>query len=250
MVRTDSGLLAVATAREFRCDDGPTIGMLAVAGGKGGCGKTTTALGVARALASVGGDRDPPVLVADADRDMPDLHTLAGVERTPTLADAIDHAGARDDESRDRAEPLASVSQAVEAVDAPGVRVLPAPEGIAGRPTVEALSALRRRIAVVDCPAGAGPDAVAPLRVADSVLLVARATGESLRDALKTAAMARQLDCTPVGAVLTRTDSVPGGVRSGLDVTDAWAIPEAAGAPLRDTAVQTAYRRVVRAVVG
>jgi septum site-determining protein MinD len=51
--------------------------MLVIAGGKGGCGKTTTALGLAAVLA----ERGAPAVVADADRDMPDLHALAGVRR-------------------------------------------------------------------------------------------------------------------------------------------------------------------------
>ncbi|MCO8268775.1 CDP-4-keto-6-deoxy-D-glucose-3-dehydrase, partial [Haloferax sp. AB510] len=53
--------------------------MLAIAGGKGGSGKTTTTLGLASAL-------DGPVLAVDADRDMPNLHAMAGVKRS---ADAV-----------------------------------------------------------------------------------------------------------------------------------------------------------------
>ncbi|RDZ49114.1 CDP-4-dehydro-6-deoxy-D-gulose 4-reductase, partial [Haloferax sp. Atlit-10N] len=44
--------------------------MLAIAGGKGGCGKTTIALGVGQAL----GTPTRPALVVDTDRDMPNLH--------------------------------------------------------------------------------------------------------------------------------------------------------------------------------
>ena len=42
--------------------------MLEIAGGKGGCGKTTTALGLAAALAR-GGDTTPLVADFDHDRD-------------------------------------------------------------------------------------------------------------------------------------------------------------------------------------
>src|SRR6056297_786250 len=58
--------------------------MLAVAGGKGGAGKTTTTLGLAAAL----GRQRRRVVAVDADREMPDLHAMAGVARTPGL-DAV-----------------------------------------------------------------------------------------------------------------------------------------------------------------
>src|SRR6056297_764198 len=58
--------------------------MLAVAGGKGGAGKTTTTLGLAAAL----GRQRRGVLAVDADREMPDLHAMAGLARTPGL-DAV-----------------------------------------------------------------------------------------------------------------------------------------------------------------
>ncbi len=227
---------AARSARGFRCDRAPTVGMLAVAGGKGGCGKTTTALGVARAAASPARS-ERPVVVADADRDMPDLHSLAGVARTPTLADA-----AR------RGASARAVAAPVDRLDATGVRALPAPQGVAGATTARSLSAVAGSVDVVDCPAGAGPDAAAPLRVADAVLLVARATRESLADALKTAAMARALDCDPVAAVLTRTRTVPDGVASALGVDHAVAVPEAdrQDRPLNDRSVREAYGRVVR----
>ncbi|MFW5937921.1 MAG: P-loop NTPase, partial [Halanaeroarchaeum sp.] len=50
--------------------------MLAIAGGKGGVGKTTTALGVGVALATR--RRDP--VVVDADADLPNLHLVADVD--------------------------------------------------------------------------------------------------------------------------------------------------------------------------
>ncbi|MUV61849.1 AAA family ATPase, partial [Halobacterium sp. CBA1126] len=55
--------------------------MLAVAGGKGGSGKTTTALGLAGALV----ERRRRPLVVECDLDAPNLHLRAGVPRDPGL---------------------------------------------------------------------------------------------------------------------------------------------------------------------
>jgi len=157
--------------------------MLAIAGGKGGCGKTTATLGLARALATAG--RDP--LVVDADTDLPDLHLLADVDREPT-ATAL--AGG---------DPLECVSQRSGAY--PGVRVV-----TAGRPAATA-DALYRAAdwhgpVLVDCPAGAGPDAVTPLRHSDRAILVTTDERETLRDATKTAAVAEEVEAPAVGTLL------------------------------------------------
>jgi septum site-determining protein MinD len=163
--------------------------MLAIAGGKGGCGKTTTAVGLARALASLGARP----LVVDADLDMPDLHHRTAVDRTPGIATAVDHPDPR------------AVAQS--APRFPGIDVLPCCEA----DTTTAATLFDRLDGddgpvLLDCPAGASPDAVAPLRAADRTVVVSTPHERSLRDAAKTAAMARQLDAPPVTAVLVRSD--------------------------------------------
>jgi septum site-determining protein MinD len=153
--------------------------MFAVAGGKGGAGKTTTALGVGHALARSGYD---PVVV-DADIDMPDLHVVAGVDREPTA----DRLAAGDHIRGVLQHPTAH----------PGVGVV-----TAGSPTT--LPAALRHLArwhgpvLVDCPAGVGRDAARPLRASDGSLLVTTDTAEALEDTGKTAAVARELDAAPV----------------------------------------------------
>jgi len=160
--------------------------MLAITGGKGGCGKTTTALGLAAALAR----RRRDVLVVDADRDMPNLHAMAGVERSPGLADLPD-------------ESVERVSHSVSAT--PGVSVVPAAPGTDADDVRAALARLRGSAdsVLVDAPAGAGPAAVAPLRAADRALLVTTLAPASLEDTAKTAAMARELGTPVEGAVLS-----------------------------------------------
>lgn len=166
--------------------------MLAVAGGKGGCGKTTTAIGVARALTTMA---EWP-LVVDADRDMPDLHHRTNVDPRTGIADAAD---------ADRPDAVAQPSPRFDGVD-----VLPCRDASATAvaSVLDRLARCDRRV-VLDCPAGAGPDAALPLRAADRSILVSTPDERSLTDTAKTAAMARELDAPPVLTVLVRSD---GGV--------------------------------------
>ena len=168
--------------------------MLAIAGGKGGCGKTTTAVGLARGLAALG----TRPLVVDADLDMPDLHHRTGVDRRPGIAAATE------------GDPYAIAQRSGRF---PEIDVLPC----GGADTATA-AALFERLGdhcgdgapgdpvLLDCPAGASPDAAAPLRAADRTVLVSTPRERSLRDAAKTAAMARELDASPVAVVLVRSD--------------------------------------------
>ena len=157
--------------------------MLAIAGGKGGCGKTTTTLGLARELAR----RGTRPLVVDADCDMPDLHHVARVERdygVDTLARGT------------------SIERATQHSDRfPGVALV-----TAGTP--DRTSAALRATAgwngpvLVDCPAGIGPDATRPLRYADAALVVSTDEPQCLDDSRRTLTAARQLGTPPAGALL------------------------------------------------
>lgn len=162
--------------------------MFAIAGGKGGCGKTTTALGLGHALARAGAEP----LVIDADVDMPDLHLLTDVPPEP---DATDLAGGAHAGCVRHRPP-----------DGPGVSVVPAG-------TAEATPGALRRASewhgpvLVDCPAGASADATVPLRRCDGTVLVTTDTPQSLSDTHKTALVADRLDAPVVGALLRVTDA-------------------------------------------
>lgn len=213
--------------------------MLAVTGGKGGVGKSTVAFGIARALARRGTN---PVVV-DADRDMPDLHRIAGVPREPGVrafaeGTALDRAvhppGSR--------TPADLIPSGPNSVGRSGVRVLPVAPGTDLRTLRRALSRIRSLEAtiLVDCPAGVGRDAALPLRVADRAVLVTTPTTASLRDAAKAAAMARALEATPVGVICTRTDEPP-AAESLLDCPVVGCIPDT-DAPLTAPAARSGYR--------
>lgn len=197
--------------------------MLAVTGGKGGSGKTTTALCLARALAGQG--RDP--VVVDCDSDMPDLHHYAGVERTGGVDDVAGGISIR--------------RAATTTTTLPGVRLLTA----GARESVEpALRRARRWHGPVigDCPPGTGPDATVPLRAADRALIVATDRPQSLADAATTAACARTLDAAPVGAVVRRTD--PANSPTWADETPILAEVGAVDLPLESPGVAATWEKL------
>jgi septum site-determining protein MinD len=211
--------------------------MLAIAGGKGGCGKTTTALGLAAALAR---DGERP-LVVDADCDMPNLHTMADTDRSPGV-DAV-------------AEGDSVAAATHRSTVVPGVDVLPAGGASAplDRTALRRLGRARQRV-ILDCPAGATNATAAPLRHADAALVVSTEKPASLDDAARTARMAETLDARVLGSVLTRADESP-ATAAGPDGALARApepvlatVPEIGGAVLGDRVGRTSYDRLATAL--
>ncbi|WP_135821608.1 MinD/ParA family ATP-binding protein [Halostella litorea] len=182
--------------------------ILAVAGGKGGVGKSTVALNLGAELDAV---------VVDADLGMADLPESTG----PDLHDVL--AG--------RADPVEAVREGG-AVD-----LLPCGRTLAGAraadPTelvdaVDAVAAAYGTV-VVDCPAGMTADAGLPLFAADRSVLVARPDAFAVADLVRTRELARELAAGVARVALNRagpsppTDDVARAL--GAPVT---AIPDAA----------------------
>ncbi len=201
--------------------------MLAIAGGKGGCGKTTTTLGLAGALARRGFDP----LVVDGDCDMPDIHHRVDLDRPGGIDSVAD------------GETLVTAASHCPAL--PGVAILTGGK----RDSLDA--ALRRAEnwrgpVLVDCAAGTNPDSVRPLRYADRSLVVSTDQPQCIEDAEMTRTIARRLSAPPAGVLLRMTTPhAPGMLPDGWVV--AGRIPPAES-PLESPRVRHEYWSLSREI--
>lgn len=185
---------------------------IAVASGKGGVGKTTTALNLGAALADDGFD----VAVVDVDLGMANLAGYVGLDPEATLHDVL--AGTA---------PLRSAYY-----DAYGMTIVPGATDLErfadadARRLERVVDELRadHQVVILDAGAGLSHDIAAAIAAADGVLLVTTAALSSLTDAGKTGKLVEKLDRPVVGAVFARTgggafDDVE-GIATALGTTD------------------------------
>ncbi|WP_436923046.1 DUF7125 family protein [Halosimplex amylolyticum] len=200
--------------------------MIAIAGAKGGSGKTTTTLGLAAAFARSGVE----TLAVDADRQLPDLHVRAGVEREPTVA------------ALDRETSWHSLAQ--EFPGTSGAHVLPGQkptENVELDAALEWLNAGATEV-LLDCPSGAGPDVVEAIALADGVVVVTTDSDQSLDAAATTIDIARRLDVPVAGAVFTHCSAVPEAFHARFEIPVLAVVPESES-PLASDEARTEYER-------
>jgi cellulose biosynthesis protein BcsQ len=204
--------------------------MIAITGAKGGCGKTTTTLGLAEEFAR----RGTPTLIVDADRQLPNLHVAADVDRKPTIA------------SVSEGDTLTEFAHQYPAND--NIRVLPAPtseESVDMQSKLTELKTDSIRI-LVDCPAGVGPDAVDPLVVADHAIVVTRNTKQSYEAAQKTIDTAQRLNLPIAGVMVNQCDEFPGNIPLEGEFPLVQPVPTySSQAPHRNPTAREAYNAIV-----
>ncbi|WP_435063559.1 MinD/ParA family ATP-binding protein [Halobaculum sp. EA56] len=205
--------------------------IVAVAGGKGGVGKSTLAYNLGAAL---------DALVVDADLGMADLP--GGPERGPDLHDVLAGRAAPEEAVRPGPVDLLPCGRTLEGARLADVRRLREAVAVAGYEHV-----------VVDSPAGLRADAGAPLAVADACVLVASPTRWALADAVA----ARTLDCGLAAVALNRVVEDPPtravGRALGAPATAVPADPRLArsldsASPIAETAPESATARAVDAL--
>lgn len=164
-----------------------------IAGGKGGVGKTTTAVNVGAALQEAGHD----VVVVDADLGMANLGSMLGIEHTATLHEVL----AGD----------AAVSEAL--TDAPGgLTIIPGEQSLEAFADADpaklrkVIKTLRNAydVVLIDTGAGLSHEVAVPLGLADGILLVTTPDDVAVGDTVKTSQLADRIDGNVIGAILNR----------------------------------------------
>lgn len=167
---------------------------IAVASGKGGVGKTTTALNLGTALSNFGKD----VVIVDANLSTPHISLHLG---SPKLSVTLNDSLKGNVDIRNAAYLHPS-----------GIRIIPSSIALEDSGEVnhdllhDTLLGLvgATELVILDTPGGIGKDTIAALKAADEVIVVVTPDMLSIAEALKTIRLAEDNGKTVIGAVLNR----------------------------------------------
>lgn len=204
--------------------------VIAVTGGKGGVGKSTTTINLGVSLRMDGYS----VALVDADVEMPNLVEMLGIEADLTIHDVL--AGT--------AEPGDALVEI-----ATDFAAIPGDSSLAGYGSIEperlqyAVDRLAEHyeIVILDTGAGLSYDDLIPIGLADEIVLVSSPDAAAIENAKRTQAFVRRLNREVRGLVVTKADdSVDGSIAETFDTELLAVIPDdeavrrstAAGKPL------------------
>jgi septum site-determining protein MinD len=172
-----------------------------IAGGKGGVGKTTTAINIAAALE----DSDYDTVVVDADLGMANLGEMLGLELDASIHEVLAGDAIVSDALTDAEGGLTAV---------PGEQTLEAFAEADPAKLRKVIKTLRSTfdVVLVDTGAGLSHETMVPLGLADGILLVTTPDDVAVNDTVKTADLADRVDGEVIGTLITRvtrTTDVP-----------------------------------------
>lgn len=195
--------------------------IIVIASGKGGVGKTTTAINLAAAMNYFGKD----VLVIDGNLSTPNVGIHLNAPEVPVNLNHV---------LRGEAEPFEAVYE-----HESGVKILPSSLSIKElkKTKPERMKNFKkdfRKIAdhiIVDCAAGLGHEATCAIELADEVIIVTNPEMPAITDALKAVKLAEQMKKPVRGIIVTRVkkDEIelsPEVVKEMLEVSILGMVPE------------------------
>ncbi|GGN91662.1 MULTISPECIES: MinD/ParA family ATP-binding protein [Haloarcula] len=187
-----------------------------IAGGKGGVGKTTTAVNVGAGLQELGYD----VAVVDADLGMANLGAMLSVEPEKSLHEILAGNAAVSEALTDAAGGLTVI---------PGEQSLEAFADADPAKLRKVIKTLRNAydVVLIDTGAGLSHEVAVPLGLADGIVLVTTPDDVAVGDTVKTAELAERIDGEVIGAIINRVTRHT----DVADIADRFAFPLLAVVP-------------------
>ena len=202
--------------------------IIVIMSGKGGVGKTTTAVNLGAAMNHFNED----VLIVDGNLTTPNVGLHLGSPEVPVTLNHV---------MRDKAEPFEAVYE-----HESGTKIMPASLSLEElkRIDYDKLKDLKKefkKIAdyiIMDSAAGLGSEAQAAMRAGDELIIITNPEMPSITDALKTIKLAEQMKKPVKGVIVTRVrknnhEMTPEVVKEMLEIPILGMIPE-------DSAIQEA----------
>ena len=196
--------------------------VIVITSGKGGVGKTTTAVNLGAALNYFGKD----VLVVDGNLTTPNVGIHLGSPEVPINLNHI-------------LQKKADVFEAVYEHES-GLKIIPSslsvkelsklkPEKL--KEFKEDFKKVVEDYVIIDCAAGLGEEAIGAMKIADELILVSNPEMPAITDALKTVKLAEQLKKEVRGVIMTRVkrngiELSPETVKDMLEISVIGMIPE------------------------
>jgi septum site-determining protein MinD len=195
--------------------------VIVITSGKGGVGKTTTAVNLGAAMNSFGKD----VLIVDGNLSTPNLGIHLGSPEVPVNLNHI---------LSKKAEVLEGVYE-----HESGLKIIPSSLSVKelGNLKPERLKDYKKdfldisEYVIIDCAAGLGCEALAAIDIADEVVIVTNPEMPAITDALKTIKVAEQKKKPVSGVIMTRVkkndvEIQPDTVKEMLEIPVLGMIPE------------------------
>jgi len=205
--------------------------MIVIASGKGGVGKTTTAINLGAAMKYFKKD----VLIIDANMYTPNIGIHLNSPEVPVNLNHI---------LQKKAHPHEAVY-----IHESGIKIMPSSLSVKElkKLKIEKLKDFKKEFKnlaeyiIVDCSAGLGKEAISVMEMADEIILVSNPEMPAITDALKTIKVAEEIKKPVIGIIMTRVkknkfELPPETVKEILEVPILGMIPE-------DVLVQDSLRK-------